>query len=103
MWDNPWSKYTAVSHNFMFFGPDANTNVGANSVNVMHAYAIDVKIDDAMPYTGRMITFREKASNNGYCVTTSLNNNGAHTLPYLLTNPTAGCVFYWSVDNFYFR
>lgn len=76
---------------------------GYNSpvVLVQDAHAMDVKIDDGMPYMGKILGDNQTA---GLCVETPLSSNPNRvTSTYLISQTTDTCVMYFALSMYIFK
>jgi hypothetical protein len=79
-------------------------SIGYNEpiVLVKDAYAMDLKIDDGLPYLGKILSNADNIENQ--CVATPLSSFPSHiTSTYLVNQPTDTCVMYFALSNYIFR
>ncbi len=73
------------------------------STMVTDAYNLDKKIDDGMPYLGRVVGYSdtdEACAASGYRLQDSPNKNN---ITYLLTTPTNLCTLHFALTDYKFR
>ncbi|MDB2414344.1 prepilin-type N-terminal cleavage/methylation domain-containing protein [Rickettsiales bacterium] len=99
--NNLWSQYASKGNSLVVCGPSDNCWDNYR-VAIKDAYAIDEKIDDAMPYTGKIISFSDT---DGQCVASGarLSDSAAKTTTYLLTDQTDKCTVHFAFDDYIFR
>jgi prepilin-type N-terminal cleavage/methylation domain-containing protein len=96
-----WSNYNSVPNGLAATGITGGTDWYQTAIPVMDAYKIDIKIDDGLPYTGKVISANGNAANK--CVATMLSAAPAHTLPYYLTDTTQSCTMMFAIGDGIFR
>jgi prepilin-type N-terminal cleavage/methylation domain-containing protein len=89
--DNPWNNYLN----------GINFSVRTDYVSVVDAYAIDTKVDDGKPFTGRIITFNLSCGNStSNCSYGNECGSLDKTLPYQLGSG-AMCSMRYIIDDDY--
>ena len=70
-------------------------------VAVLDAFIIDSKMDNGLPYTGRVISYSNTIG-NGACVATAFASSPSHSLPYLTLTSTF-CNMAFATSGFIFK
>lgn len=87
--NNP-GMFLNQGHNLQFGGQTVNNATGYGIMPAGEAFALDQKVDDGLPGTGQITTYRHgNPYNNGFCATTT----DPTTAVYDVTNPNAWCSF----------
>jgi type II secretory pathway pseudopilin PulG len=98
---NPWGQYSTPNANLPNNIIASDLNVSTPTIQVFDALSIDQKLDDGLPYTGRVIGYN---ANDNNCVATSLASGGAHTQKYLTTTtPPTYCWVLIALQNYVYR
>jgi type II secretory pathway pseudopilin PulG len=95
---NLWGQYTATSA--LVFSGISSFGWDNPLLSTAEAVQLDAKIDDGMPYTGKMIGYNPTANN---CVATALASSPAKTLTYLSTAPTTLCTVHYALEEGYYQ
>lgn len=83
------------------------SNVGYDSPKILvgSVYSMDIKIDDGLPYTGKIVAFSEGQGHpDGVCVDVALANGANHlTSVYLIQNANDLCVMQFALSGYIFK
>jgi hypothetical protein len=83
------------------------SNVGYDSPKILvgSVYSMDIKIDDGLPYTGKIVAYSEGGGHpDAVCVDISL-ANGANKLTsvYLIQNANDLCIMHFALNSYIFK
>lgn len=95
------TRYSLIGPNIIEYGSlNSDSCDGHNNgsiFNATEAYSLDLKADDGIPYTGKLISFRAcNQQLNTTCV------SGTHSVApnaYLLSDSAVTCRISWALDN----
>lgn len=96
--DTLWNKY-AAGNSLVLSGISGN-GYDDYKVKVDDAYAMDNKIDDGMPYMGKIIGYLDTNNN---CVATSIRNNGNHKTSTYLVGTGTLCTMHFAFTRYVFK